>query len=234
MTHVLICIQARSGSKRLPGKALKVIDDRTMVEHVIEAAKSSVNHLNKGTNYTGIHADYVCLIPTGDVLKRELSAHPVIEGPEDDVLTRFDLAAQSSNPDFIVRITGDCPLIIPTIINKHVTSAVSLGLDYVSNSFDDLRTFVDGYDCEVLSVRALDWLVDNALTPYDREHVTTLIKREPPEWVKFGVVLGYTDLSDVKLSVDTIDELMLVREKKKALTEKCKKARMRDYAVFRF
>lgn len=234
MAQVLICIQARSGSKRLPGKSLKIIDDKMMVEHVIDSVKSSVSHINKGTDVTGVSANYACLVPTGDPLKRELSGHCVIEGPEDDVLARFKLAFDMFNPDYVVRVTGDCPLIIPTIINKHVTSTVSLGLDYCSNSYDDLRTFVDGYDCECISARAMQWLFQSATSDYDKEHVTTLIKREPPKDFKFGVILGYIDVSDLKLSVDTKAELDEVRRRRRALTDKCRLARTKDYAVFRF
>jgi spore coat polysaccharide biosynthesis protein SpsF (cytidylyltransferase family) len=234
MAQVLVCVQARSGSKRLPGKSLKLIDDKMMVEHVLDKVRASVGHINKGSAVTGVSANYAVLVPTGDVLKRELSGHCVVEGPEDDVLARFRLAFDMFNPDYVVRVTGDCPLIIPTIINKHITSAVSLGLDYCSNSYDDLRTFVDGYDCECISARAMQWLFGAVVDPTDREHVTTLIKRSPPDWAKFGVILSYLDLSDVKLSVDTKAELDEVKRRTKSLNLKCRLARDKEYAVFRF
>ncbi len=234
MAQVLICIQARSGSKRLPGKSLKAIDDKMMVEHVIDAVKSSASHINKSSGSTGVSANYACLIPTGDALKRELSGSFTIEGPEDDVLARFKLAFDMFNPDFVVRVTGDCPVIKPTIINKHINSAVSFNLDYCSNSYDDLRTFPDGFDTEVISARGMRWLFEHASTAFDKEHVTTLIKREPPEGFKFGVVLGYEDFSHIKVSVDTKEELDFVRSLHRSLKNKCALARMKDYAVFRF
>lgn len=235
MINVVIGIQARSGSKRLPGKSLELIDDVTMTEHVLNAAAEAVNHINRTKIVDNISASYCLLIPQGDPIREKLAgACPIYEGPEDDVLGRYKIMADFLMPDYIVRLTGDCPLIIPPIITKHVAAAVKLNLDYCSNAFEDLRTFVDGYDCEIISAKAFDYLVDRAKDPKDREHVTTYLRRVKPRWARFGAILGHIDLSEVKLSVDTLDDLNAVRAKKKSLTQKLDKAKELGYAVVRF
>lgn len=236
MINILIAIQARSGSKRLPGKSLKMLDDKIMVGHVVHAAQKAANFLIRSEKKTTdkLSVKVCVLIPTGDELKSHFGDGDVIEGPENDVLERFRRAAVEYKPDYVVRLTGDCPLITSPIISKHVSAALSLNLDYCSNAYEDLRTYVDGFDCEVISSRALAWICENAATDYDKEHVTTLLRREKPRWANFGVVLGHLDLSDIKLSVDTIDDFNEVGKRKSALDEKNRIAKERGYSVFKF
>jgi spore coat polysaccharide biosynthesis protein SpsF (cytidylyltransferase family) len=234
MPEVLIAIQARSGSKRLPGKSLMVMDDKTMVAHVFQSAQIAASHINKATGNTGVSCKVCLVIPKDDPLKEHFLSRDIIEGPEDDVLERYRLAYLAYNPDYMVRITGDCPLIIPTIIAKHIASAVGSQLDYCSNAYEEIRTFVDGYDVEVISAKALEWLFANVASSHDKEHVTTLLRSDPPRWVRFGVVIAHIDLSDIKLSVDTIADFEEVCRRKKSLDEKNRLARERGYDVFKF
>lgn len=231
---VLIAVQARSGSKRLPGKSLRLIDDATMISHVFSAAKLSAAFVNRSSGTTSISAQCCLVIPENDPIKEHFEPDVIVEGPEDDVLERYRLAVDLYRPDYLVRITGDCPLIIPTIITKHIVSAVGMGLDYCSNAFEDLRTFVDGYDCEVISASAFEFIVAGAKTAQDKEHVTTYLRREKPRWAKFGVVMGHIDLSDLKLSVDTIEDFNEVSRRKKDLDKKYSLAQEKGYAIFRF
>lgn len=205
-----------------------------MVECVLDAAQYTAANLNKATPFTGMSTNVALLIPTGDPIKKLSPGCYVVEGPEEDVLARYEIAYKHYFPDFLVRITGDCPLITPQIIKKHITSAVMHGLDYCSNSIDDFRTYVDGYDCEILSARAMKWLFENATSPYDREHVTTALKASPPAWAKFGVVISALDLSHLKFSVDTQAEFDVVKGNKATLEKKTRSARNKGYAVFRF
>lgn len=234
MAKVLIGIQARSTSSRLPGKSLQHIDNVFMVEHVVNAAKSTTSFLNSRSQMTGIECTTALLIPYNDPIKEAMAGNLIIEGPEADVLERYRMAYQKFFPDYLVRITGDCPLIVPTIITKHITTAIKHQMDYLSNVEEGLRTYVDGYDCEVISGRAFQWLSRSADNLADREHVTTLLRKSPPKYFKIGAVVGFIDLSDVKLSVDTAEELEKVRENKEAVNRKIALARSKGYAVHRF
>jgi spore coat polysaccharide biosynthesis protein SpsF (cytidylyltransferase family) len=234
MPEVLIAIQARSGSKRLPGKSLRIIDDQIMAGHVFNTAQLSASYVNRASGSTNITAKTCLVVPKDDPLKDHFDERDVIEGPEDNVLERYRIAYEKYSPDYIVRLTGDCPLIIPTIITKHITASIGINLDYCSNAYEDMRTFVDGYDVEIISARAFEWLVDNATSSFDQEHVTTLLRREKPRWARFGVVLAHIDLADIKLSVDTLEDFETVTRKKTSLDNKYKLAKERGYAVFRF
>lgn len=234
MLNVLIVVQARSGSKRLPGKSLTMIEDKTMVGHVLNSAQCAARYIKASRGDPQMHA-LVCLaIPTDDPLKEHFIGHPMVEGPENDVLARFEAAHKKFNPDYMVRITGDCPLIIPSIISHCVFKTVKNKLDYCSNGYEEIRTYIDGYDVEVISKRAAVWLFKNAESVSDREHVTIHLRMRPPEWAKFGVLIAHTDLGDIKLSVDTPEDLENVRKKKRSLFEKLSLAKERNYVVFRF
>ena len=100
------------------------------------------------------------------------------------------------------------------------------GYDYISNVDERFRTTLDGADCEVISRRLLDDTAQRATAPSDREHVTTLIRREPPAWAKIGVVLNHFDLSWIKLSVDTEEDLERVRRAAESAQRKHQEAAM--------
>ena len=234
MHSVLIVIQARSGSKRLPGKSLTMIDDKTMVGHVLDAAYSAARYIQNYKVDPPVHASVVLAVPTGDPLVEAFSGNLIVEGLENDVLSRFETAYKKYHPDYIVRITGDCPLIIPTIISKCVFCSIRNDLDYCSNAFEDLRTFIDGFDVEVFSKRAAEWLFSNAISAGDREHVTVHLRKRGPEWARMGALIAHVDLGDIKLSVDTQEDLENVRKLKVSLGEKITKAKERGYGVYRF
>ena len=208
--RVLIGIQARSGSTRLHRKAFELIAGKTMLDRVIEQCKRAASYLNKTSASTRV--DVAVLVPYKDPILGTFGDRcAFIEGPEQDVLERYRLAAANFDADLIVRITGDCPLIPPTIISKSVKIAIANKYDYVSNVDPRFRTYLDGADCEVISAALLRHTADEAIDALDREHVTTWIRRNPPEWARVGAVMGAFDHSEVKLSVDTEDDLARVR-----------------------
>ncbi len=127
-------------------------------------------------------------------------------------MARYALAAEYYNPLNIVRITGDCPMIPAWVISRITALALQHGYDYVANVHEDFRTTIDGSDCEVFSRRMLTHCAGTHDDPYDREHVTTGMRKHPPEWAKMGHVANHFDLSSVKLSVDTPADLERVRE----------------------
>lgn len=206
---VLIGVQARSGSTRLPNKAHAPIAGRTMLDCVVGACRGTANFLMDRGDVDVIVA---VLCPVGDPIADIVYDAKVIPGPAMDVLERYRRAAAQVEADYVVRITGDCPLIPSFVISRHVQLALQKRYDYVSNVDERFRTTLDGADCEVISRRLLDDTAARADTPDDREHVTTLIRRSPPPWASIGVVVNHFDLSWLKLSVDTEEDLARVRK----------------------
>lgn len=149
-----------------------------------------------------IDARVVLLTPHGDRVNSKRHDVPVFTGPEHDVLTRYVDAAKEYKADYIVRITSDCPLIPPGLISKHIFAACNHGLDYTTNTYPAARTYPDGFDCEVISARLLDWLDDTADHIKYREHVTNLLHESRPDWCKKGGCYGPVDNQHLKLSID--------------------------------
>lgn len=235
--NILIAIQARSTSHRLPRKVFALIDGRTMLDHVIEACRRSADYLNRYTYKTGI-AVHVCLVvPTGDeLIDNWRHKIQIVEGSEDDVLSRYYAAFETFCPDWMVRVTSDCPLLPPFVISKHIKLAVVNNLDYVSNIDPRFRTALDGADCEVISAKMMRWLDSEAKQGREREHVTPAARERPPLWAKVGAVVGFFDESDVKLSVDTAEDLAMVQKQFELVKQKARDAE-RLYGkenVFRF
>lgn len=209
MSHVLIGIQARSGSQRLPRKAFEPIGGRMMLDRVIDACKFAALRIQKN----GHKCDVVVLTPEGDPIVEEFSPRvSIVEGPEHDVLARYGVALDKYAPDIAVRITGDCPFIPPQIISHFVNIAEANGYDYLSNTDERFRTSIDGSDCEVISARLFAHTVAFASKPYDREHVTTFMRRSPPEWARMATAVNNFDVSHIKLSVDTQEDLDRARK----------------------
>lgn len=212
-TSVLIAIQARSTSKRFPRKVFELIGGKPLLNHVIDSCDRAAKYMNNHMHSTRIMVKVALLIPFGDDIGPAFRGRAMIhEGPEHDVLARYASAVERFDADYIVRVTGDCPLIPSYLITKHIKTAKIGGYSYVSNVDEEARTAADGTDCEVISRDLMAWLSENAKDPKDREHVTTLARRSPPEWAKIAHVIGHLDLSSLKLSVDTPEDLERVRE----------------------
>lgn len=221
MHNVLIGIQARSTSERLPEKCFKMIGDKMMLEHVLDSCKSAASYLNRHTAKTGVAVKVALLVPFRDPIEVKFARKSqIIQGPEHDVLSRYKSAADMTESDYIVRITGDCPLIPAWVISKHIKIAMLNSYDYLSNGNEGIRTSLDGIDCEVISKKLLDYIDDIACEPPDREHVTLMARRDPPSWARMGFVGGSFDFSNIKLSVDTEDDLERVRDEYRRVTEK--------------
>lgn len=211
MTKVSIGIQARSTSTRLPNKIESLIGDKTCLQHVIDSCFDAAHYLNQWSTKNMV-VNTAVAIPMGDPLVDKLARQiEVIEGPEEDVLSRYMILLGKTDADYICRVTSDCPLIPHFVISKLITLAVMNRYDYVSNVDERCRTAADGMDCEVISRRAMGYLNENALTPSDREHVTPYLRRNPPAWFLQGMVINFLDLSNQKFSVDTSTDLERVR-----------------------
>lgn len=210
---ISIIIQARSTSTRFPGKIFAKIGTKTVLQHVLDACNNSSSYINKYTNKHGLVSGVALVVPKGDELIQGYSKHHIIEGDEHDVLSRYVRAADELHSDYIVRITSDCPFIPPYVISKHINLAVNDSLDYLTNADPRYRTAPDGHDVQVMSRRMLDWLNENATSAAHREHVcSVLMEKSPPQGFLTANIIGFADYSNIKLSVDTLEDLERMTE----------------------
>ena len=158
----LIVIQARLGSKRLPNKVLLPLGDRPVLQHVVERCQR-----------TGYPVVVACPHEDAEELYHAIGLR-VLGGPKSDVLGRFALVVQPTPYDLIVRITADCPLVDPQLIDAAV-HAVRDGADYAGNTIE--RHWPRGCDVECFTTELLLKAHQNATEPYDREHVTPWMQR---------------------------------------------------------
>jgi spore coat polysaccharide biosynthesis protein SpsF (cytidylyltransferase family) len=209
-----------------------LINGVSMLDRVIGAAQKSAGYINNGKG--NIQAQVCLLTPVDDPIANSYR-HKVttFEGSEEDVLSRYKDACDRMRPDYIVRLTSDCPMLPPFLITKHIIIATNHGFDYTSNVEPSIRTSFDGSDVEVISRKLLDWADKEATEQADREHVTTIIRSVRPDWAKFANLVGYNDNSHLKLSVDEQCDLDFVRAYDELLHRKIKKAKELGEGFFR-
>ena len=168
-------IQARMGSTRLPGKVLKEVARKPMLEHVINSLKQAKT-LNEIMVATSVNERDRPIIE----LSKRLGVG-CFAGSEEDVLDRFLEAAEQVRADVIVRVTSDCPLIDPNTVDKIVRCHLQSNVDYTRTLIDasNSKSFPRGLDTEVFSVKVLRRVHKLANKPYEREHVTIFIYERP-------------------------------------------------------
>ncbi|WLD93088.1 glycosyltransferase family protein [Alkalihalobacillus sp. AL-G] len=202
---VVAIIQARMGSTRLPGKILKEVLGKSLLEYQIERIRLSeyIDEIMIATT-TNAHEQ-----PIIDLCNR-LSL-PFYRGSEHDVLARYYQAAKEASADVVVRLTSDCPLLDPKVVDQVIEEFLneSNGYDYVSNTLT--RTFPRGMDVEALSMFCLEYTHDHTGKDAHREHVTPYIY-ENPDLFKLGNVKLSSDYSNVRLTVDTPEDFELVEK----------------------
>ena len=197
-------IQARMSSSRLPGKVMLPVGDSTMLGQVVRRVRQSQK----------VHEVVVAAsnLPADEPIWEWCNQHGVacVRGDSQDVLSRYADAARATSPTHIVRITSDCPLIDPTVIDATVAAIHSQPhLDYACN-FYPVRTFPRGLDVEVMTDRCLRRVDQLATRSEYREHVTLMIYREPRRF-RIGSHLHATCYSDLRWTVDTSQDLELVQ-----------------------
>ncbi|HOA76439.1 MAG TPA: glycosyltransferase family protein [Thermosynergistes sp.] len=197
-------IQARMGSTRLPGKALKDICGKSMLERVVERVK-------KAKTIDGlIIATTVREEDDQIVAECKKVGVPVFRGNPEDLLDRYYQCAKRYGVQNVIRITSDCPLIEPEVIDLVVGKFFEVKPDYASNTLPP-RTYPRGLDVEIFSFDALElaWREDE--DPAWREHVTPYIYRHPEKF-KLHAVTNDADYSYMRWTVDTPEDLVLVRK----------------------
>lgn len=210
--RVLIGIQARSTSTRLPGKVSRRLYNKPMLSWVLNAAFDSASYISKKSQGR-IKPLVMILCPVGDPIAAQYNKIMSVQGPEHDVLNRYCKAAKNFKADYICRLTSDCPFLTGFLITSHIHRCFNKRLDYLSNADEETRTEADGRDIEVFSAKALKWLEANAKTPEELEHVTLKIRRDKPEELRRGHCLNRLDMTDLKISVDTEEDFQNAEER---------------------
>jgi spore coat polysaccharide biosynthesis protein SpsF len=204
--RVVAIIQARMGSSRLPGKVLKDICGKPMLLWVVERAKRA-NTLQEVAVATTID-------PLDDPIVELCLAKniPVFRGSSLDVLDRFYKAAIEFKAGVIVRLTADCPVIDPQVIDQVVAEFLHSGVDFAANRLPPpwKRTFPIGLDTEVCSFEALQRAWNEAKEPFEREHVMPYLYDRQDRF-KTLLINHKPDYGSLRWTVDTPEDLDLVR-----------------------
>ncbi len=195
---IMAIIQARTSSTRFPGKVLKPIWGIPMLLFMVNRVQESqqIDNIIVATSTD----------KTDNVIWELCIRHKIwcYRGPLEDVLDRYHGCAQIFNPAHVVRLTADCPLIDPELIDRVINYHLQGGYDYTNNP-----GFPDGLDVEVMTFDALHRCWRDSGSEH-REHVTTYIKAHP-EIFKIGHYENVTDMSNVKISVDTPEDYAKVK-----------------------
>lgn len=202
--YVWAVVQARMSSTRLPGKVLATLGPGTVIDLVVK-------RLMRAEELSGIVVA-TSTDPSDDSIVAALSSSEVrvIRGPLDDVLARYALAAREVDADAVVRITADCPLVEPALVNRLVAMWRAGDADYVANIIEP-RTFPKGLDVEVVSRSALDSADAEASADDDREHVTPFIRARPDRFSATALELD-PPMPDARVTLDTPEDLESLRE----------------------
>jgi spore coat polysaccharide biosynthesis protein SpsF len=198
---IIAILQARFSSSRLPGKVLKPILGKPMLELQIERIKRArlIDRLIVATSNLGDDD------PIDDLCTR--IGTECFRGNLEDVLDRFYQAVKLSSPLHIVRLTGDCPLCDPLLIDRLIEFHLSEDYDYSSNT--DIPTYPDGLDVEVFKFGCLKIAHEEGVLPSQREHVTPFIHQQPDRF-KLGSYHSKIDRSHLRWTVDEQLDLELI------------------------
>ncbi len=198
-------VQARMTSSRLPGKVLVDLDGAPMLAQELRRLRRAtlIDEIVVATTANA----------TDDPVETLAAAEGarVFRGDEHDVLDRFVGAARMVKADLVVRVTGDCPLIDPAVVDRVVARAIDRDnpCDYASNTIT--RTYPRGLDTEALHRDVLERIARMATSTPAREHVTYFLHREHPELFVSCQITRDSDASDLRWTVDTDEDLALIR-----------------------
>jgi len=199
---ILAVIQARMGSTRLPGKTLMKIGGKTLLEYCLTRVRLS-KKIDKivvatTTNSEDKAVEKFC----------ESVGVDCFRGLPEDVLDRYwQCTKRYSDYQTIIRITGDCPVIDPVVIDAVIEKFFNEKLDYASNVLEE--TFPDGMDVEVFTLEALAEAAQKAKLGSEREHVTLYIRNQPD--FKKGNLAADKDYSQFRLTVDQSEDFEVVK-----------------------
>ena len=206
-----VIIQARINSSRLPGKVMKTIDTKPMLSHVLNQVNNSKN------------VDIVILATSDqsddDVIEEFCKNQNQIcfRGSKNDLLDRYYKCAKQFNLDIIVRITSDCPLIDPELIDKMISHFMKNDNDYYSNNFEKINgnwenskcNFPQGMTVEICTFSTLERAWKSASSLSEREHVFPYVQFHP-ELFNLKNEIFHHDLSYIRCTVDHPEDLEFI------------------------
>jgi spore coat polysaccharide biosynthesis protein SpsF len=195
-------VQARLGSSRLPGKVLQDLAGDTMLARVVARLRAArtIDDIVIATTMN----------ESDDPIVREAARLrvKVWRGSESNVLARYIGAARKYHAGAVVRVTSDCPLLDPETVDRVVTSLRAAALDYSSNTH--VRSYPRGLDVEAFYLETLEKIFRSATSMAAKEHVTAYVMEKPNDFAVHQVTAD-TDDSDLRWTVDTDEDLALVR-----------------------
>jgi spore coat polysaccharide biosynthesis protein SpsF len=199
---ILAVLQARCSSTRFPGKVLASLLGEPMILRQIERLRQSalIDHLVVATSVDDSDDALVEVLAAADV--------DVRRGSLDNVVARFEDVVSDFPADHIVRLTADCPLADPAVVDAVIGRHLAVASDYTSNTL--VPTYPDGLDVECVSARAFQQLLTLPLTAREREHVTLGLYSRPAAFTLANVTQS-PDRSNLRWTVDVPEDLEFVK-----------------------
>lgn len=220
---IIAVVQARVSSTRLPGKVLKPILGKPMLALQLERVKriSRIDDIIVATSNQ----------PEDEAIKTlsESLRLKCFQGSLNDVLARFYEAVSAYKPQHIVRITGDCPVIDPELVDELIDFHVKGKFDYSANCIEP--TFPDGLDIEVVTWEALEQAYQEAKLPSEREHVMPFIRKRRERY-HLGFFKNDQDYSYLRWTVDEQKDFELITKIYEALYPKNAHFNWKDILAF--
>lgn len=206
---VLCVIQARMNSSRLPGKVILPFAGSSIIEFIYNRVMKS-NLVNKVVVGTSIES-------SDDVLVKLLKEKKInyFRGSLNDVLGRFSSISRKYKPDFIVRITGDCPLVDPQIIDICVKNSVRENHDY----YRLLEPYPDGLDVEVFNSSAMKIADKEATKDYEREHIGQYFLNNQDDFNLGGINLFESRHQHIRVTLDEEEDYQLLKQLENNLSD---------------
>lgn len=211
----VLITQARTGSSRLPGKILKKVNGKELLRIHLERLKKC-HEVDQIVVATTVEPEDKNIADLAEAMRLKY-----FRGSEHDVLDRFYQAIRSHeiDPEWVVRVTSDCPLLDPALVDAVINYAQKSDVDYVNNKI--LDTFPDGQDVEVFKFSALERTWKEAKKKSEREHVTSYIRTNSNlNGSTSFKVLGFPgekDYSNIRITVDEPEDLVLITRLLEAL-----------------
>ena len=211
MKNIDIIIQARMGSTRLPGKVMKKIEDKVVLDHVIDRVSRAKNIRNVIICTSTLEQDNII---AEHCKQRNIKCY---RGSEKNVLNRYYETAKFYGSDTIIRLTSDCPLFDPNFIDMMIDKYFELELQYIGPKYYGQHQFPDGFNCEIFSFDILKEAELNA-NENEREHVSTYIikkysstKYEYDYYCELQNKYNNIKFDELHLSLDTQEDYELIK-----------------------